>query len=98
MIGLVLLIEDSHSFGLGMGKIVAFCQLSGIVLNCRIPLKNINMYDKKLSERCLIISYKINKDPVILLQESCLIIFLSLVIVMGKYNDTFSLISGRVSL
>src|SRR2546422_6304598 len=74
VIGLVLLRLPSNSFGLGMGNIVAFRQLSGILFNLNMRLNKRTMRSNILSGKCLIISYEIFEGPVALLLGNFLII------------------------
>src|SRR5436305_15302068 len=75
VIGLVLLRFPSNSLGLGMGKIVAFRQRSGIVFNFKIRLNSCIIRCNTFNGKCLIISYEIFDGPVALLLGSNLMVF-----------------------
>src|SRR5581483_3946457 len=63
VIGLVLLSEDSHSLGLGIGYILASLHAKGMSLRRKQLLINFFKQSVILGPKCLIISFEMPEGP-----------------------------------
>src|SRR5581483_9679064 len=87
VIGLVLLSEDSHSLGLGIGYILASLHAEGMSLRRKQPLINFFTQSDMLGPRCLIISLEMPEGPAALPSGNAEIIIAHSLLVIGFIKE-----------